>query len=164
MKFLFTAIVLVATTTAYGQARMPSVYQNRSGRMAAMDIGQKVLVFKEALVLDQNGRAWIDKNYIYDTPKSRYKSLFELEVLRLKSGGYAVTILYSYRQIRGFRTGFKLRTYPTWRRSYVSRYTHAPVTIVIIKKPPQPKESRSGAITRTAKPRYLPTPSYLRKN
>ncbi len=157
MKFLIPILVLI-TTTAHAQVRMPSSLQKRSGRMSEMDIGQTVRVYKEALIVDDLGRAWINKSHIYDTKPNRYK---ELEVTRLRSG-YAVKVHYGYKDIRGY----KVRTYPKWERSYVSSYLHAPVKMLSVKKPPQPKASPYAAITAALrkpyqfKPRYIPPPNY----
>jgi len=99
-----------------GQAEMPDQLKNIHLTIAELPVGKTIRAYKEAMIVDSNGKAWLNGKYVvtYNDPAGRY---MELQILHGKSGYFVRIIPLQETKISLSGPNLLYFSYPSWKRA-----------------------------------------------
>jgi hypothetical protein len=146
MRFLFIIFILTCTT-AFAQARLPSEIDGTIYRLGNLSVGQRIQVYADAMVVDDDGRCWLNPKS-FSVPRGLKG---DLEVIHNKLG-YIVRVNYKYVQTD---KGYSVPRNPNWTRGYAPPF-YIPVKSIIVDKPFYGEPSSSDRTSLRMKSPYSP--------
>lgn len=145
MKFLI--VFLLTCTTAFAQAKLPNSIDATIYRIGNLEIGQRVQVFADAMVVDDNGKCWLNPK-AFSLPRT---DKGDLEITRNKLG-YIVRVNYKYVQTD---KGYSVPRNSTYKRGYAPPY-YIPVKSVVVDRPFYGEPSFADKTTARVRSPYSP--------
>ena len=129
-----------------GQAEIPDQLKNTHLIIADLSVGKTIRAYKEAMIVDSNGKAWLDGKYVvtYNDPAGRY---MELQILHGKSGYFVRIIPLQETKISLSGPNLLYFSYPSWKRAEKPGRHHIAVQAVTTE--PLPKADSDPPSRRT---------------
>ena len=120
------------------QAELPSQLRKTNLTIAELPMGKSVLAHKEAMIIDREGKAWLNGNYVvtYNDPAGRY---MELQIMHGKAGYYVRISPLQETKISLTGPNLLYFSYPKWTRTENPAKHHIPVQFITTD--PLPKAS-----------------------
>ena len=144
-----------------GQVPLPPELDKTPRYLSDLPPGQTVRVYKDAVVVDLDGRCWIRGDWITETAPNKFTRYKELEVTRTNTG-------YSVRVLPLWSSRDNIYLYPQWERAYRRNVSDMPVDSFVIVPKPKPRASYFAELDsyyRSKAFRYAPppVPRYMRE-
>lgn len=132
MKYIL--IFLMMTSLVYAgrpPVKLPGSIEKRTVKLKDMEIGEKVPVFADAMVVGDDGGCWLNPNYI-SIPIEKS----DMNIIRIKLG-YVVQVNYKYKVVNGYSIPVSSAI---WKRGYTPPF-YIPVRGIHVDKPIYPQAS-----------------------